>query len=163
MAEESRKDMVLAWLNDAYSLELGLVPVLENHAKDAGHDTPMGARIQQHADETRRHAELVKGCIERLGGSVSTVKAGMSKAMGAVQSVSTGMYKDELIKNALADFSSEHLEIASYTSLVAAAREMGDEETAGVCERILQDERDMAGFLSSQIPLITHQMLAKAA
>lgn len=31
----SHKELLVAWLNDAYAMEKGLVPILENHAKDA--------------------------------------------------------------------------------------------------------------------------------
>src|SRR5689334_12914341 len=99
----------------------------------------MQARIQQHLQETRRHADLVKGCIERLGGSTSALKSGMGKVSGFFQGVSTGMAKDEIVKNALADYASEHFEIASYTSLLAAALALGDQQQASVCQEILRD------------------------
>lgn len=155
----AHQELYLSWLNDAYGLEQSLIPVLENHAKDAKDHPQVQARIQQHLEETRRHADLVKGCIERLGGSTSSIKAGMSKVMGTVQGASTGMAKDEMIKNALADYSAEHFEIASYTSLLAAAEHLGDLETASVCREILRDEEAMAQWLEQQIPLITIQEL----
>lgn len=159
----AHNQLYLAWLNDAYSLEQSLVQVLENHAKDASDHPQMQARIQQHIEETRRHAELVRGCIERWGGSVSTVKSGMATVMGTVQGMSTGAAKDELVKNALADYSSEHFEIASYTSLMAAAESLGDQETVQVCMQILRDEQEMANWLAQQIPTVTHQMLQMQA
>ena len=54
-------ELLVAWLNDAYAMEQALVPVLENHAKDAKDDPTARARIELHAEQTRRHAELVKG------------------------------------------------------------------------------------------------------
>jgi len=119
----------------------------------------MQARIQQHLEQTRRHAELVKGCIERLGGSTSAIKSGMGKIGGFFQGVSTGMAKDEIVKNALADYASEQFEIASYTSLIAAAQALGDREMAAICQQILRDEEEMAGWLQQQIPTITQEFL----
>lgn len=137
---EEHKKVLIAWLNDAYSMEKGLVPVLENHAKDAKNHPQVQSRIQQHIEATKRHADLVKGRIEALGGDVSNVKAGVGSLMGSLQSVTTGAFKDELVKNALSDFASENFEIASYKALITAAQEVGDQETVRVCQEILHDE-----------------------
>ena len=156
-------DTMLAWLNDAHALEVNLAQVLENHAKDAKDHPAMQAKIEQHLEQTRRHAELVKSCIERLGGSTSTIKSAMGKIGGMVQGISTGPAPDELVKNALADYASEHFEIASYTSLLAGAQALGDQETARICQQILQDEIEMASFLQQNIPMITQEYLGMQA
>jgi len=105
----TRRDLVVTWLNNAYSMESGLVQTLQSHAKDAQDFPQVQARIQQHVEETRRHAELVGACIERLGGTPSTVKSGMASMVGKVQGVSLRPAQDKVVKNALADFSAEHL------------------------------------------------------
>jgi ferritin-like metal-binding protein YciE len=102
---------------------------------------------------------LVKGCVERMGGETSGIKSGMASVMGAVQGMSTKLAKDELIKNTLHDYGTEHFEIACYTSLIAAAENLGDQETARVCRGILRDDQAMADFLFQQIPLTTIEML----
>jgi len=155
----AHNDLVLAWLNDAHAMELGIAQVLENHAASAADDPPMQMRLQQHLEETRRHAELVKGCVERMGGDTSAVKTGMASVMGTIQGMSTKIAKDELIKNTLHDYGTEHFEIACYTSLIAAAENLGDQETARVCQQILGDEQAMAEFLFQQIPPTTVAML----
>ncbi len=159
----AHNELYLAWLNDAYGLEQSLVQTLERHVKDAKDHPQIEARLQQHLEETRRHADLVESCIVRLGSSTSSIKSGMSTIMGAVQGMSTGPAKDELIKNALADYSAEHFEIASYTSLISAAQSLGDLQTAQICQQILQDELAMQSWLAQQIPLITQEMLQMQA
>lgn len=161
--ENGHREMLISWLNDAYALEQSLVPILENHAKDAKDHPMVRDRIQRHAEETRRHAELVKQCVEQLGSSTSSMKTGMAKAQGMFQSVSTGAAKDELIKNNLMDYASEHFEIASYRSLIAAANDLGERRIAQVCEEILHDEEDMAHFLEQQIPQTTTEVLHEVA
>jgi ferritin-like metal-binding protein YciE len=146
--------MVMSWLNDAYGMEQSITHVLENHVKDAKDHPQLQSGIQRHLDETRRHAEMVKAEIERLGGKTSTIKEAMSHVMGMGQSVSTGMAKDELVKNALADYSTEHMEIASYRALQAAANEIGDQQLARTCETIIADEMAMSQFLEQNLPVI---------
>jgi ferritin-like metal-binding protein YciE len=157
------QDIVVAWLNDAYGMEISLTRVLENHANDAKDMPQVRSGIQRHLEATKRHAELVKGLLEERGERPSTVKGAMATVMGTMQALSTELAKDELVKNALADYSSEHLEIASYTSLAAAGRLLGDDHLVQTCETIMQDEREMAGWLEQQIPVLTSMMLQQEA
>ena len=157
------QETVISWLNDAYGLENNLVQVLENHAKDAKDHPKIQAKIQEHLEKTHHHADLVKNCIERLGGDTSSIKAGLSTISGKLQGMSTGASSDELVKNALADYASEQFEIASYTSLISAAQSIGDQQTAQVCQQILGDEQDMANWLMQHIPTVTQEFLGTKA
>ena len=159
----ARHDLVIGALNDAHAMELSIAQVLENHAKDAKDHPQLHARLQEHLEQTRGHAEAVKGCVERLGGDTSALKTGVATAMGTVQGLATELAKDELVKNALHDYGSEHFEIACYASLVAAADELGDAETARVCREILRDEEAMAAFLLAQVPPATLEMVRRQA
>ena len=155
----AHKELVIAWLNDAHAMELGIAQVLERHAEEAKDHPQMQAGLQRHLEQTRRHAELVKGCVERMGGETSGIKSGMASVMGAVQGMTTKLAKDELIKNTLHDYGTEHFEIACYTSLIAAAENLGDQETVRVCQEILRDDQAMADFLFQQIAPVTIEML----
>ena len=152
----SKQDTLLAWLKDAHALELNAVQTYQNHSKDAGEKgyTEMQQRLEQHLEETRGHADKVEACIERLGDSVSRAKDAVGAVGGFFQARGSGLAADEVVKNTLGDYAAESFEIASYRSLVAAARSLGDEETAGVCENILQDEERMADYLREQIPVV---------
>jgi ferritin-like metal-binding protein YciE len=152
-------ELLLAWLKDAYAMEEALIPNLENHAKDARDHPQIEARIRQHIEETKRHAELVRGCIERLGDKPSTVKTVLGKIAGGMGGFGTAPFGDELIKDLLADYATEHLEIASYRSLIVAARELGDEGTATTCEQILRDEEAMARDIEQYLPVVVREML----
>jgi len=155
----AHNELVIAWLNDAHAMELGIAQVLERHIEEAKDHPAMHAGLQRHLEQTRRHAELVKSCVERMGGETSGLKTGMASVMGTVQGMTTKLAKDELIKNTLHDYGTEHFEIACYTSLIAAAENLGDQETAQVCREILRDDQAMAEFLFQQIPLATVEML----
>ncbi len=157
------KDMLIAWLNDAHSTENALIQILEHQIKDAKNYPQVQSKLEQHLEQTRRHAQLVKGCVESLGGKTSTVKTGMASLFGQLQAVSTGPAQDEMIKNALADYAAENFEIASYTSLIEAAKALGDQQTAQVCQQILQEEQEMAHWLQQNIPSLTQQTLQEVA
>lgn len=155
----TEKDLVIAWLNDAHGMENALIQVLEHQIKDAKDYPQVQGKLEQHLEQTRRHAELVKGCVERLGSSTSAVKTGMASLFGQMQALSTGPAKDELVKNALADYAAENFEVASYTALISGAQKLGDQETVRVCQQILQEDQEMANWLQQNLPTLVQQTL----
>jgi ferritin-like metal-binding protein YciE len=159
----TRKDLVIAWLNDAHGMENALIKVLENHVKDAKDQPQVQAKLQQHLDQTRQHAQMVKDCVQALGGNTSAVKTGMASLFGQVQAVSTGAARDEMVKNAITDYAAENFEIASYTALISAAQQLGDQHTVQVCQQILQQEQEMANWLQQNLPTLVQQCLLQTA
>ncbi len=83
--------------------------------------------------------------------------------MGTVQGMATGLAKDELVKNALHDYGTEHFEIACYTSLAAAAEELGDQETARVCREILAEDEAMAQWIAQRLPRVVQETFQQEA
>lgn len=111
----------------------------------------MHARLIQHKHETRRHAEMVQDCFQRLGVNTAALKPAPDRILSALQSMAIGGFDDELVKIALAGYAAESFEIASYRALIAAAQHVGDEETARVCEQILHDGERMAEWFSGRL------------
>jgi len=160
---DNQMDTLRTWLKDAYAMEQGIVEVLERQI-DRFEDMPDAqGKIRQHLELTKTHADRVRGCVERLGDDVSKVKAGMANVLGAVQGMSTVAANDKIVKDAMADYAVEYFEIASYLIIAAAAREMGHEEIAEVCEGIISEEQEMADWLELQLPLVTRHHLMSAA
>lgn len=157
---DSQKSVYIAWLNDAHAMEEGLIKVLESQIEATEGKPEMRAKLEEHLVETKRHAELVRGCIERHGESPSGGKDLLSKMSAAINSAGMSLASDALVKNVHSSYAAEHFEIASYTVIRAAALELGDTETATVCEEILTDEEDMAAWLRESIPLVVAEHLA---
>ncbi|HEX2101038.1 MAG TPA: ferritin-like domain-containing protein, partial [Candidatus Synoicihabitans sp.] len=155
----SRHDQLISWLNSAYSMEQSLAQVLENHVSDAKDFPWVRERLELHLAETRRHAERVSESLDLLGSKPSTLKAAVGNISGMVQGMSTGMFKDELVKNFLSDYAAEHFEIACYRSLIAAAEELGQPKIAMIAQEILRDEVEMASWLEENIPEVTRLYL----
>jgi ferritin-like metal-binding protein YciE len=156
-------ELVVAWLRDAYAMERALVPVLENHAKDAERHPELRARLQQHATETKRQADRIEQCLRQLGQEPSTLKNTVSKVLGAIQSVATGAFKDDEVKNALQDYATQYFQIACYRSLIEAGKALQRPEIVEMCQQSLNEEEAMARFLEQQLPTIVHDALAVPA
>lgn len=144
-------------------MEQNLIRVLENHAKDAKDHPEMSQRLEEHLEETERHAERVEECLAILGEKPGKMKSAMGNVMGMVQGASTGMFRDELVKNCLSDYAAEHFEIACYRSLIAAAEIEQQPEIARICSEILREEEAMAQWFEEQIPEVTRMMLEQSA
>lgn len=157
----TRRDVLISWLNDAYATEQSLVNVLESHVQHADGHEPLKAKYEAHLAQTRRHGELVEQCLQKLGSDTSAAKGAMGKMSGWIQGMSAAPADDALVKDALADYSMEHFEIASYKGLIAGAEQAGETEVAETCRQILRDEEDMAQFLEQQIPELTESHLVK--
>ena len=160
---DKQMDMLRTWLKDAYAMEKGIVEVLEKQIPQFDDMPDAQAKIRQHIDVTKSHADRVRGCVEQLGDNVSHVKSGMANFLGTVQGLSTMMADDKVVKNAMADYAVEHFEIASYMAIVAACREMGHDDIAGICEKIIDEEMEMANWLKKQLPMVVKEHTFKTA
>ena len=159
MAEKDRRDLFVSWLNDAYSMEQSIAQVLENHVKDAKNNPQLQAKLQEHLGQTRRHADLVKDCLQRLGESPSAIKSTMANVMGTIQGMATGGAKDELVKDSIQDYATEYFEIASYRDLIIAARDLGYQECVDSFNEILREEENMADWLQQHSPMLVQETL----
>lgn len=113
-------DRLIAWLNDAYAMEQALTQVLERRVKDATSLPSLQQLDERHLAETRRHAALVAGCIEHLGGKTSGIKSALGTAVGTLQAPLTVLAADKLVKNCLADDAAEQFEVISYQAMADA-------------------------------------------
>lgn len=159
----SPNEHFIDWLRDAHAMEEQAEKMLEATISRIEHYPTIKAKLQQHLEETRRQRDLVKGCLERHGGSTSTVKDLAAKATAVAQGLSGIFVSDEIVKASMASYVFEHFEISSYRALIAAAQHLGDTETARVLEGILKEEEAMAAWLAEQLPSVTQQFLARAA
>ncbi len=155
------QDNLLDWLRDAHAMEEQAEKMLTTTAERLENYPELRARIEQHIQETRHQAEQVRGCIQRLGGDTSTIKDVAAKMVALGQGMSGMFVSDEVVKASMASYAFEHMEIASYRALIAAAEVCGDAETKRVCEDILQQEEAMAAWLEERLPHTVRQFLIR--
>ncbi|MBN6150197.1 ferritin-like domain-containing protein [Xanthomonas sp. AmX2] len=157
------KENLLNWLRDAHAMEQQAEQMLKAQAARIEHYPALKARIEEHLQETLGQQRLLEACIERLGSSPSLIKDTMGKVAAFGQAVGGMANSDEIVKGAMASYVFENLEIASYTSLIAAARTAGDIETQRACEQILPQEQAMAKWILDHLPQLTEEFLVRDA
>lgn len=148
--------LFISWLNDAHAMETSISKALAQQVKLAEDHPMIRDGIQQHLEETKRHAEVVEGCLKELGESPSTVKDTMAAA-GAMASGLMGAAKDDLVKAAMDDYATEHMEIAAYKGLIVGATQLGHQEMVGKFKDILAEEEAMADWLSQNLETLTRE------
>lgn len=157
------QERLLDWLRDAHAMEQQAETMLKGQAHRIENYPEVKQRIETHIEETRDQARKIENCLDRLGASTSMVKdtAGSMGALG--QAIGGSMTSDEIVKGGMASFAFENLEIAMYRTLITAAKEVGDDETAAVCEEILKEEQAMADWLDQHLPGLVQQYLKRDA
>ncbi|TWG93142.1 MULTISPECIES: ferritin-like domain-containing protein [Luteimonas] len=156
------REHLLDWLRDAHAMEQQAEQMLKAQAARIEHYPELKARIEQHIEETLGQQALLEGCITRLGSSPSRLKDAMGKVAAMGQAIGGMVASDEIVKGSMAGYVFEHMEIASYRTLIAAAEALGDQETRAACERILVEEEAMARWLQDHLPDVTRQFLERA-
>lgn len=157
------KEHLLDWLRDAHAMEQQAEKMLQSQAERLEHYPDLRGRIEKHIEETRGQRELLESCLQRLGSSPSTLKDLSGKVMAFGQAMAGMTVSDEVVKGAMSGYVFENMEIASYTVLIAAAKEAGDTQTQQACEQIIKQEIAMAEWLLAHMPQITSAFLARSA
>lgn len=147
----TKREQLIQWLGDAHAMEVGIVSTLEKHIADAKGQPKVRAALNKHLQETKRHATEMKKALTAMGGSHPVLKEGVSKLVNLAAGLVTTAAQDTVIKNAIADFATEHFEIACYSFLIESATALGESAIARTCKAILKEEQAMARLLASQV------------
>lgn len=148
----TKKDQLIYWLGDAHAMEVGLVTTLEKQIAEAKGLPKVRALLSKHLADTKKHATAVKNALASLGGSHPVIQEGVSKLANLAAGVIPTLAKDTVIKNAIAGYTSENMEIACYKALIATADALGEKKISATCKAILKDEQAMAKALDAQLP-----------
>jgi len=152
----------LAWVKDAHAMEKQAESMLEKMASRLEHYPDLKARIEQHIEETRQQQVLVQSVIDRHDTSSSALKDAMGKISAMGQAMGGMMADDEVVKGAISGYVFENLEIASYTSLIAAAEQIGDLEGVRIFEQIREQEIAMSDWCLTHLSDVTVQFMIRS-
>jgi ferritin-like metal-binding protein YciE len=153
------EERLLQWLRDAHAMEKQSEQMLSGLADRIKSYPQLKHKIEEHERQTRDQAQRIEGCIKRLGGDTSLLKDAAAKFIAVGQGFTGLFVGDEVVKASLASYTFEHMEIASYEILIAAAQEFGDRKTVKVCEEILAEEEEMAEWLLENIHPVIREYL----
>ena len=154
-----RKDDLLAWLRDAHAMEAATVDNLRRLIDRVDAYPDLQRQLRTHLDITRRQRDEVERHLESLGSDTSALKDMAMRLAGRIQPLLGGLAADEVPKHCIAAYAWQSFQIASYRSMMGAAEGTGRAELRATCERFIQEEEALAGFLFENLPAITRQYL----
>jgi ferritin-like metal-binding protein YciE len=161
-AGQSRmRQQMVSWLSDAHAMEMQALRILDNQSRRIESYPDLQKRILEHLEETREQLAKVERCIERYGSMPSRLKDAGAMLIGNMQALGGAFMADEVVKGSIMSYVFEHLEIACYRSLIGAAEDLDDADTAAVCTEILREEEAMAGWLERRLPEVTREFLRR--
>jgi ferritin-like metal-binding protein YciE len=138
-AEDIGKDLV-KYLRDAHALEAQAMQLLETGPQIAGFDA-LAEVFAEHLEQTREHQQLIDERLAAHDAGPSRFQAGAMRAGALNLGTFFKAQPDTPVKLAGFAYAFEALEIGAYELLERVAQRAGDEQTAGVAQRILADER----------------------
>ena len=151
------------WLRDAHAMEKQAESMLSKMSGRLEHYPALEQRLAQHLEETKYQLRLLEQLLDTHGIDHSVMKDVMGKVAATGQAVGGMFNSDEVVKGAISGYVFENAEIASYTSLIAAAEQVGDAEGVRVLTEIREQEVVMAEWLLQHLPEVTQQFLQRAA
>ena len=125
------REWLVQWLRDAHAMEEQAETMLNGQLSRI-ENYPELAERRRHIEETNAQAARLKTVLDGFDEGSSMMKDASGKLMAMAQSISGIFAGDEVMKGSLASYTFEHIEIASYTILVAAAEAQGEAEVARV-------------------------------
>ena len=134
MAETSRERLI-RYLQDAYSVEKGLIDNLQDMA-DEVKDVEVARLFLEHRLETQEQANRLEGRIRAYGEEPSTGKGLLMKAASKVSDAIDSFHDhdDKTVRDLMRAFGIENFEAAVYEALEAYATAIGDTETASLAK-----------------------------
>lgn len=149
-AAEGLRELLMESLKDIYWAEKALVKALPKMAKNATNENLVTA-INDHLTVTEEQVTRLEEVFSVLGKKASAKKcdamAGLiEEAQGVMEETEPGAVRDAGIISAAQKV--EHYEIATYGTLAAFARTLGEDEAASLLEETLAEEKEADSTLT---------------
>jgi ferritin-like metal-binding protein YciE len=155
------EELLRKYLADAHAIEEQAAALLER-APGIVEEPQLAAVFADHLAQTRDHAELVEERLQALGGDPSSTKDALMRLGALNWGAFFQGHPDTPGKLTAFAYAFEHLEIGGYEQLARVAERAGDQETAAIARRILEDERAAAGLIAGQFDTAVTESLRAA-
>lgn len=146
-------------LRNAHALEKQVVAVLEPQLALLDDYPDLHARVTQHIAETHEQTDRLQAALETCDSSPSMVKDTLLSVMGRGQSSVQGFSSDAVLKAVVADMMTEHLEIATYRTLIVLAEMAGRPELCPALETSRHEEEAMADWFNQNLERLTRRFV----
>jgi len=150
MADQELKELYIDELKDLFNAENQLVKALPKLAKAATSED-LRAGFEEHLKQTRGHVERLDTIFKSLDESPKGKKCKGMEGLVEEGSEAIEEYEGSVRDAALIGAAQrvEHYEMAGYGTVVALAKQLGEDKHANLLEKTLQEEKDTDAKLTS--------------
>jgi ferritin-like metal-binding protein YciE len=152
-------EQLVKYLADAHAIENQAIELLKRGQKIIGQGE-LAKLFEDHLDETYAHQKAVEARLEALGGSPNKLQDAAMRLGALNWGGFFGAQPDTPAKLAGFAHAFEFLEVGGYEQLKRVAERAGDPATVELAERIIGEERDMAGRLADSFDRAVDATLA---
>lgn len=154
---------LVEWLRDAHAMEHQSAQMLSGQARRLERYPKLAEALQRHHEQTLAQQALLEQCLQRLDAAPSPLKDLAGRLGAGAQALATMAAADEPVKATMACLAFEHMEVAAYTVLFAAAHQAGDIQCQRMFDTMLHEEQAMAAWLRGSLPGLVQAYLARDA
>jgi ferritin-like metal-binding protein YciE len=156
------QQQLIKYLTGAHAMEKQALLLLARGADIVG-DEEVARIYRAHRLQTEEHERYVAERLQALGAAPSKFKDAAMQASGLAVGIAAQAAPDTPILLARTAFAFENLEIATYRLIRQLAQRAGDDETAEMAGRILEQEEAAAELVSGTFPRMVELTLDEPA
>src|SRR3954447_2922941 len=149
MATRTLDKQLTKYLTDAHAMEVQALAQMRAAPKLAK-DPALERAFSDHCDETARHEQLIRECLEAHDAKPSRLEDMLGAISGKGFVLFARSQPDTPGKLAAHAFSYEHMELAAYDLLARVAEHEGDAETVAVAQRVRAEEEAMSQRIAAR-------------
>ena len=142
---ENAQERLIRYMNDALSVEEGLITNLKEMADDVN-DPTVQTLLMEHRAVTMQQKDRLESRIRALGFEPAHEKKILTKMIGKIEDmlhVGKDSY-DQTVQDLIKCYGVENFEVAMYESLESYASAIGDSETAELAHTLKAEEQAAA-------------------
>ena len=149
---ENTRERLVRYLDDAWAVEKGLIPILNDMAEGAN-DPQIKAMFEQHRMVTHQQEEALEARIRALGEEPSGGKGFFSQFLSKVADFMHHAEDDydATTQHLMKAYATENFECAMYQALEAYSTAISDTETASLARQLHQQEKQAAEMVWQMI------------
>lgn len=140
---EGLRELYIDELKDLYSAENQLVKALPKMAKAASSED-LQAGFKEHLEQTKGHVQRLETIFKSLNESPKGKKCNGMEGLIEEGSEAIEEYEDSVRDAALIGAAQrvEHYEMAGYGTVIALAKQLGEDEAVSALEETLEEEKE---------------------
>ena len=152
---EKAREILIAGLRNAHAIETQSVATFGQFEGSLGSYPELQAKLREAMQTSERQAGRVHTILENMGESNSSLKDAALTVMGKMQGMTQMWADDGAIKATLASVMGLSMHVSSYDSLLALAKEAGQEGMNGELEACRNEDKQLFEWFTDNVESIT--------